>query len=408
MKLVDHPRSKTWLEQFHGIDHLHALFLLRTLTLVSHNEFEKSLSELIYSIPIKGKERVALFCVRKPKATEELSLRDERSDKERRNQYSSADRVGYLLKNIERSNKQYQVEPTLESMRAEKTKHIILVDDISGTGKRILDYWKSWANPTLRSWLSYKKCKLWLVLYAIHPIATEKIFKSIGYLGKDKDSIKGKITLLKTPYLWDEQIEELCERYAIYTHKPKAALGYGKTFAPIVFQHGCPNNTPVILWGQSSDWTALFPNQSVPANFQDCFQEGGNAYTEAEILWESNQPTLALQLIDEIDNRTISPPNKRMLTMLGLRMRGVKADKIAPMLMISREDFLDIVSSAKDFSLIDDQMNVTNYGAEILTRYRVSFNKAEKKLKVIDEYVQFYYPRQYLGVQRKSSIGSTE
>lgn len=43
-------------------------------------------------------------------------------------------------------------------------------------------------------------------------------------------------------------------------------LGFNKTMAALVFEHGCPNNTPSILWAPSTenrDWHPLFPDRTV-------------------------------------------------------------------------------------------------------------------------------------------------
>ena len=37
-----------------------------------------------------------------------------------------------------------------------------------------------------------------------------------------------------------------------------APLGYGDCQATVVFEHGCPNNTLSILWGESGSWSPLF------------------------------------------------------------------------------------------------------------------------------------------------------
>ena len=55
--------------------------------------------------------------------------------------------------------------PTLNSMRAQRMKNVVLVEDFIGTGRRIATYLRDAMEPTLKSWISYKWTRLWIVSY---------------------------------------------------------------------------------------------------------------------------------------------------------------------------------------------------------------------------------------------------
>ena len=83
MNLEDHPKTIRWLRQFDSPDVLIARLVLRSLKLISHGEFEKSLAELLLQFIEKGKPPIALFPIRKP-----IKKRVEGTEK--RNRFSSA------------------------------------------------------------------------------------------------------------------------------------------------------------------------------------------------------------------------------------------------------------------------------------------------------------------------------
>jgi len=52
------------------------------------------------------------------------------------------------------------------------------------------------------------------------------------------------------------------------------SLGYNSVMGTMVFEHGCPNNAPAILWAPSSDkkpWEALFPDRVILAGEKSVF-----------------------------------------------------------------------------------------------------------------------------------------
>jgi hypothetical protein len=69
----------------------------------------------------------------------------------------SEGRVGHLLENLQRLNsRRFVVNPTIKQMKTQKIKHIVLVDDLIGSGTRLLNFWKQYNIDTqgaVKSWI---------------------------------------------------------------------------------------------------------------------------------------------------------------------------------------------------------------------------------------------------------------
>ncbi len=177
MTLDESELGKAWLAQFPLIDQEIGRQLLRSLRLVSHLKFTTGIGQEVVRLlkDLDGKN-AALFSVKETPpskyspliGTEEEGARllEEEKSQLRRRAGSSADLVHYMNENASRVyGKCIQAEPTVHSMRSQQIKNIILIEDFIGTGKRISTYLRSEMDPTLKSWISYKWVKLWIVAY---------------------------------------------------------------------------------------------------------------------------------------------------------------------------------------------------------------------------------------------------
>ena len=253
-QLEDAPTSVNWIRLFRPQHQPIARLMLQSLKLVSSSEFETAIAKNIATIHRSTGGPIAVFAVNKAFALarrkEELGLKPDPSDKVI---ISSAGRTGSILTGVKRHlGNRILYNPTLDAMRKEKVKHVVLVDDLIGTGKSICDFWNAWAWRSLKSWLSSQHCKLWIAAYAGHQEGLGRIKKRVTYL--DDDHIHLNIALLRQDRLWRPLIKELCVEYAPLTAKPGVALGFGDVMSPIVFQYGCPNNAPAILWARGGRW----------------------------------------------------------------------------------------------------------------------------------------------------------
>jgi hypothetical protein len=397
-KLEDHPRAARWLRQFDDQDAPLARMVLRSLKLVSYDEFQSAIRDLLMSLHNKDKRRTALFPLRKPQSR---SI----EKKEKRFHYTSAEGIGYFLSSLERAYpKEFIVSPTISSMRAEKTNLIVFVDDIIGSGRRLLDYWRKSMNPSLKSWLSYKKCRLFVATYAAHPSGLLRIEQNIKYFHENK-SLSFCLKLPKRPLAWDDDVEELCAWYSKRTKKSGIPLGFGAAMTPIVFQHGCPNTAPVILWASGDNWEGLFPNRAVLPELYECFAEHQGT-DSAEVLWSSGQYRLGLKILEAMETMSLNSLQLEMLTVLGLLLRGLKREKISDWALLAKSRIETIFKICRKAGLIDTADRVTSFGRDIVERFRRVRSSNEKTIPSNEAAQTSFFPVQYRGVQRKSSVES--
>src|SRR6185312_773374 len=138
MLLEDTPQALAWLRQFAIVDQQVARQLLRRLDLVSQSDFEQRIQALLEAVFAKApRENFALLTVSEPPPT---VFNDDRA---RRVPGSSTDRIKHIIENLERVyGPRVRANPTVESMRADRVKNVILVEDLVGSGDRITGFWR--------------------------------------------------------------------------------------------------------------------------------------------------------------------------------------------------------------------------------------------------------------------------
>lgn len=174
---------------------------------------------------------------------------------------------------------------------------------------------------------------------------------------------------------------------------------------PIVFQHGCPNNAPVILWSGGRSWEALFPNRAIPSELYECFGEGKGA-DMPEILWQSGQYRLGLQVLEAIETRKLEDSQIKLLTALGLLLRGVRSEALTKWILLTEAELDGILKDARNSCLINDANRVTPFGIDLVERFRQISSSKDKTVPGKEMAQRLYYPQQYRGCQRKSSVDS--
>ena len=292
--MIETDEVQDWLNQFKGSDRLLAQSLVNSLTLVSSTQLVNGLREQIIEISNQNSGKCALIPIRKVQ-----SKKYRKEGKEYRKQYSSADWIGYILTELEREyEKRFRAEPTVESMRAEKVNNIILVDDIIGTGKRVISFWKT-LDKSIKSWISSKHCKIWLVSYVAHETGINSIIRQISPFRNE--NIYNLMMIESDKHSLNYRLEYLCTEYGRYTSKSGASLGYGNNQNLIIFEFSCPNNTPAILWANGKRWKSLFPNRAIPSTLKTYFGKN-KKIQQLEILFENNQERLVLSIYDAIDS----------------------------------------------------------------------------------------------------------
>lgn len=135
---------------------------------------------------------------------------------------------------------------------------IIFLEDFSGTGNTIRDWWNTNAPIILPIGAIVIFGILVLNITARSTLEKEITTIAIQYL-EEKDNILSD----KSKYFGEAEKKVLvsfCEKTLCST---KYIRGYGDCGLLVAFQHGCPNNSLPILWHESYSWEALFRRRSV-------------------------------------------------------------------------------------------------------------------------------------------------
>ena len=327
LRLSEHPLSQKWLAQFHTPeDRGLAAQLLNQLKLVSTREFEAGIEQGLTDLQRKLGVTIAVYPIAPTISGEIVGYdpftgaipKDENCHSRevgRRRKFGSEDRVGHLLAKLQerfrRGTGASSIEciPTLAQLRTQGIQHIVLVDDVCGSGTRIADYWRA-IPRRIKSLLSLKRYELWIVLYAITPKGKAALLRAMPHFPPSH-----LITVLPEADLrglLSTELCTLCVNYAKLIDMESSGLGFRGSSCPIVFEHGCPNNLPVILWANRKDWKGLFPNRSIPTDLRSWFDADGME-RNIESLWRANQPKLALSLLDAMNHIIPLPFEQRIM-----------------------------------------------------------------------------------------------
>lgn len=422
LRLSEHPLSQKWLAQFHtSEDRALAAQLLNQLKLVSAREFEAGIETALIELQTRLKATIAVYPIG-PAMPDNIAGYDqftggisvvENSQTQtrevgRRRKYGSEDRVGHVLTKLQERFKRgtgastIECQPTLNQLKTQGIRHIVLVDDVCGSGTRIADYWKT-IPRRIKSLLSLKSHELWIVLYAITPLGKAAIGKGMPNfpLSDHLITVLADADLRK---LLPPEVRTLCVNYAKQFGMHSSGLGYRGSACSVVFEHGCPNNLPAILWAKCKGWEGLFPNRSIPHEVRSCFDEDGSERA-IEALWRVNQPQLALSLLDALDHaEPLTTEQRMLLTMLGLSLRGVSAIDLASRLMMTIPETEKLLGMATEMGLFDKNKDqVTAMGKELVSRFRERFQKLSR-LRPVGTSPEGYYPSQCEGKLRELGI----
>lgn len=280
-------RGQKWLSQFSPDDQILAMRLVSGLTLISSADFEHSIERNVRHLSESISGPVALYAIREIDSTS--SYFEQATEQSTGcinalgpgNDIGSEGRVASLIRSIHRSDKhKYLNHPSLKDMRALKCRCIVCVDDFIGSGSRAYEFLSSlWSSKTLKSWKSMGLIRFIVLSYS--SLDDGEIYV------KQHPSCPSIIIERPCPSFYDipwskqtlKKIEAICSIYGKRSSRPRMALGYHDTMGSMVFEHGCPNNVPSILWGEKKgrfprkdDWAALFPGRSVTEEEKHAFQ----------------------------------------------------------------------------------------------------------------------------------------
>lgn len=309
--LIHSEQGQKWLNMFKPLDQEVAIKIANSLTLVSHSEFQRKLKNKIVSVADTYAGTVALYAVReletkdwKPIPFFEQVELDEVSQTVNSLSVSSDQGseaiIAQLIRSLSNENPQkYLNHPTKKKMKETKCNSILFIDDIVGSGNRIQGFIDSFlADKTIRSWKSLKYIDFDVVAYSATENGDNAVIshRSSSKLHIERDAPSFHTIPMKIEMR--DRIFELCRKYGRIANKRRKNmwLGYREGMAAIVFEHGCPNNTPGILWEpdfKNSNWIGLFPNRTVSSSIQSVFPEEVKRSDAVALLLEIGQKRIA-------------------------------------------------------------------------------------------------------------------
>lgn len=297
------PEIAAWLSQFQcEEDKLTAKQMLLRLRFVSSDRLSLWLRQTLDEFPTD--EKRAIFAVRKlvDKKDGKLIYFDEQGLPPKRPSGSqgSEDLINSIISNYLKDANLSQVffdHPSLETMRSEKIRHLILIDDSIGSGSRVAEFITALlANKTFRSWWSFGWIKITLLSYARNISADKLVYQRVPENDKRARKFKNRDKIsFKSAYVytsdwmqqnWGEKYEEIYQLCISTTAISKNyRLGYKNSFSNVIFLHSVPNNIPGSLhFNNPPKWNALMPYRSMPVWLisllnstviaSKCYQEG--------------------------------------------------------------------------------------------------------------------------------------
>lgn len=413
-KISETEKAQEWLLQFNEEDIETARMMLDAIKYVSHQEFTQGLERAITGLIQSDEEHIATYPVITPSSI--VSNRNnpfEVQDKNDVYEFGSEDRVGHIINNLSRhfeyleksSSKKPEksskvlINPIIKTLFEKKVKKIVLVDDLCGSGSRIVKFYKKVIPKLLKRYISAGVFELHIVLYGAMEKGLKKVYHDINYFNKRQDNIHIIFPELSQNHL-DAQYMELClkyyKRYFRITDNNRG-LGFKDSLGKIIFEHGCPNNVPEILFRNYNGWNALFPNRSTAKS--DLVQGfGENSMGNMEnILRVFRQNHLAYQIYKK---DFLSNDERLMITIIGLLNRSV--NNINEYLLIEKTRYSELIAKMIDLGMIiessSDNYKITQVGLEILNKFRK--NRTVNKKTQFDSLENSYYPLQYGGYSR--------
>lgn len=397
-RLSDNPLCRQWIGQFRASDRPVAREILDQLLLVSTRQFENGLRACISEIASRSaSKRLAVLTITEAPAAHFSS----RKTTPKRQPATSEGRIAQLLENMARSaDVRIRANPTIESMRTEKVRHVVLVDDVVGTGQRVVDYWKNRFPKTIKSWISLKYVTLWLVAYSAEDAGVRFVRSKIRAL--ERDNIVTSIPI--SPHRLTAPARAVCSAYGARTSKPNAALGFGESSSLVVFEHGCPNNCPAILWVSGEVWRPLFPDRGIPSGLTMEFGVKRRAPL-ADSLWASGQHKMAIALLDQLERGLVATEYWELAVFVGLQRRRKRLDLLwlAKRMRISRSELSAVVHRAVELKLYDPAIGrLTTFARDLADAIRSSRPRDERQ-RGLPTRVNPYYPLSCGGHRRFST-----
>jgi len=142
----------------------------------------------------------------------------------------------------------------LHQLNANEVDGIVFLDDFSGTGDSLLDWWSN-VEMMVRP-----KNARWVVAVLVLNYSVEEKLKDFTseIVGVEHLSEEHNVLSPLSDSFTDPQKDALVDYCGRTNADEGFERGYGDCGLLMAFRHGCPDNSLPILWVQSSTWRPLF------------------------------------------------------------------------------------------------------------------------------------------------------
>jgi hypothetical protein len=278
---LNEPRVIEWLAQFAITDQPVAQDLLSHILTVGANDLTQGLRSAIRTIADEQPGPVALYAERHVRHREGKPNRlfRETRTKQRRaygngpapvpqgrpyaRETGSEGVIATLITGLVRAEpKRFLDHPGPDAIRKQRVRSYVVVTDFIGSGRRACANLEgAWQIRSFKSWRSLGHLRFAVAAFSGTIAGVREV---------ERHRSCPKVQLhCGCPVIGDievdarEKIVELCDRHAPRRlPDDRTALGYGNAGALIAFEHGIPNNAPLLLHTARPSWVPLFPRRS--------------------------------------------------------------------------------------------------------------------------------------------------
>lgn len=278
---IDNIITAAWIDQFSDADRQVAESLLNIIRFVNADALSLGIRNLILA-NVPEDEGASLFVEQHPKIYDGQPVPFYKVPRRKKNRRSegvapppvrtgrhfnhetgSEGLIATLLTGLSRAEPaRFILHPTMREWRENRPNHFVIVSDFIGSGNRVLKMLTAaWRVPTLRSWWSNNTIRFTIFAYS----GTEEGVRAIE-AHPSKPTVRlvvGCPRIQDQPAALRSSLVDLCKRYCKV--RPKGdftSLGYGDSGGLLAFDHGAPNNMPLILHKSWAGWRPLFKQRS--------------------------------------------------------------------------------------------------------------------------------------------------
>lgn len=371
---ASHPRVAAWLSNFPPGRQEAAALLVDGLSLVSETDLRHDLGDLVERLLGHLPGPVAAFPAREvpPGESAHPDGRDAKYDIFQPGLPGSEAIVANVLTGLIRQPRPPGIllpEHGLEPLRAARVRTILLVDDFSGSGKRLVDFATALRrHATVRSWASADLVQFHVAAFAATAPAIRFLHR---HFGEDRVHLTHAAPTFAGAGWTPEQLEDveaMCLAQAGRRRKAMA-LGFRGSRALIAFEHTAPNNLPFVTWKVAAGWNSLFEGKAVPRDLLSLFAMAPSPPRE---------PLAGTAGAERLG---------RVIDLLGHRVR--RPGRIGEVTDMTPTEVARLLALAQSLGLAGPTLRLTDAGLVELRRWRSAH--APRELRDHDEP---YYPTQ--------------